>query len=93
MEQGGLFTYVLEHMSDMVICFDQSGIVTYGNESAMNKLEYNYGLDGTPIWEVFPGVFWETEEGFATEQEFSEEIVEIMAYRQNKTCFPVEVSF
>ena len=93
MEQGGLFTYVLGHMSDMVICFDRAGMITYGNESAISKLEYNYGIDTTPIWEVFPGNFWETENGFGTEQKFNEELVEIMAYRQNKTCFPVEVSF
>ncbi len=92
MNQGSLFTYVLEHMLDMVICFNRSGIITYGNDSAINKLEYNYGLDGSAIWEIFPANFSESVNGFETELEFNEEIVEIMAYRQNKTCFPVEVS-
>ena len=93
MGQDGLFTFVLEHMNDMVLCFDKNGIITYGNQSAIEKLEYTYGVEEVAIREVFPDLFWATETGIGTDVEFNEEIQESVAYRQNKTCFPVEVSF
>lgn len=93
MNQSGIFTYVLEHMSDMVICFNQSGVITYGNDSARNKLEYKDGLEQSAVWEIFPVNFSKTENAFVAELEFNGEIVEMMAYRKNKTCFPVEATF
>jgi len=93
MGQEELFAYVLGHMRDMVLCFDNTGMITYGNQPAKDKLEYTYGIDGVAIQDVFPDLFWASEVGLGTDVEFDEEAMETVAYRQNKTCFPVEVSF
>lgn len=93
MIQENLTNYVLGHINDMVICFDHSGTIIFGNKSAEVKLEYDDYMVGAHISEVFPNEFWKTEEGFGTDIEFNEEPKEIMAYRLNKTCFAVEARF
>lgn len=93
MNQEKFIKYVLGHINDMVICFDDMGYVGYGNAAAEEKLEFGNQLSGTHISEIFPNEFKETEDGFETEIEFDGEIHELMAYRMNKTCFAVEIRF
>jgi len=93
MIQDNLTNYVLEHINDMVICFDHSGSIIYGNKSAVTKLEYDDYMVGAHISELFPNDFTKTEDGFTTDIEFNEETCEIMVYRLNKTCFNVEATF
>ncbi len=93
MNQENFTKYILEHLNDMVLCFDDMGYISYGNESAASKLEFGNQLTGTHISEIFPNEFTETEEGFSTEINLGDGIHEIMAYRLNKTCFAVEITF
>lgn len=93
MNQENFIKYVLGHVNDMIICFDDMGYIGYGNAAAEEKLEFGNQLSGTHISEVFPNEFKETEDGFETEIEFGDKVHELMAYRMNKTCFAVEIRF
>ena len=66
MYQDNLSTYILEHMGELVICFDDRGLISYGNKIAEEKLEFVNQLSGTHISEIFPNEFSETEDGFDT---------------------------
>lgn len=89
-----IFTqYVVEHMVEMLICFDQNGLITYGNQSAIEHLEYDDTLVGTHISEIFPNDFWMAEPGFGTDIDFDGQAHDLMAYRLNKTCFPIDARF
>ena len=93
MKYENLTQYVVEHMDEMIVCFDQNGVVTYGNPAAGVRLEYGEELIGTHISEIFPNAFWVADPGFGTDVEFNEENYELMAYRYNKTCFPIDAKF
>lgn len=94
MYQDTLSKYILENMDELVITFDDRGLICYGNKSAEEKLEFMNQLNGTHISEIFPNEFTETEDGFHTEIVFgTEKLQNLSAYRLNKTCFPVEAKF
>lgn len=93
MGQENISNYVLENMSEMVLCIDSLGYVSYGNKVATEKLEYGDQLEGTHISEIFPNEFQETEDSFETELDFRVSKHNLMAYRLNKTCFTVEAKF
>ena len=94
MHQNNFSRYVLEHMGELVITFDDRGLISYGNKIAEEKLEFAHQLSGTHISEIFPNEFMETEDGFKTKVVFGTDVLQnLMAYRLNKTCFPVEVKF
>lgn len=94
MYQDTLSKYVFEHMDELVITFDDRGLISYGNKSAEEKLEFINQLSGTHISEIFPNEFTETEDGFETKVRFGvDEMQNLSAYRLNKTCFAVEAQF
>ena len=94
MYQDTLSKYVFEHMDELIITFDDRGLISYGNKSAEEKLEFVNQLSGTHICEIFPNEFSETEDGFETDVIFGTDVLQnLMAYRLNKTCFAVEAKF
>ena len=93
MNQEYFMQYIFGHISDIVLCFDNLGYVRYGNKAAEEKLEFGSQLIGVHISEIFPNEFKETGDGLQFEITFGDAVHEIMAYRQNKTCFSVEASF
>ena len=94
MYQDKFSSYVLENMSELVICFDDRGLISYGNKTAEEKLEFTNKLSGTHISEIFPNEFTETEDGFETNVVFGKDLIQnLTAYRLNKTCFAVEAKF
>lgn len=94
MYQDTLSKYVFEHMDELVITFDDRGLISYGNKSAEEKLEFINQLSGTHISEIFPNEFTETEDGFETKVVFGVDVLQnLSAYRLNKTCFAVEAKF
>lgn len=93
MNYENLTQYVVEHMDEIMVCFEQSGIITYANNAANLRLEYEDSLVGTHISEIFPNAFWVAEPGFGTDIEFDEQSYELMVYRMNKTCFSVDARF
>lgn len=81
---------IIEQAMEMVILFNPQGQITYGNQKAQELLEYRDGVESCHIHEIFPGAF-RLEEGQIVMNTPSDEDVAIMAYRQNRTCFAVEM--
>ena len=71
MRYENLTQYVVQHMDEMMICFEQNGIITYTNPAAGAKLESGDGLVGVHISEIFPNSFWVADPGFGTDIEFN----------------------
>ena len=90
MERSERVSFLAENALEMIFDFDEKGTITYANAAAMDKLEYGDGLCGRHISEIFPNTFRQTEDGFATDYAFGQEICHLAAYRKNLTCFPVE---
>ena len=85
MSQEGLKVLLFENALEMVLVFNDKGLVTYGNAAAHEKLEYGEELAGVPIGSIFPGAFKENTEPVGTE------ITRMTAYRKNQTCFPTDM--
>ena len=84
-------TLLLENALEIVLTFDDKGMITYGNASAQQKLEYGEELCGQPIGSIFPGAF-ETGAGeWKITCPVGGEISHQTAYRKNQTCFPTEI--
>ncbi len=90
MEESKDRIFPIEDALEMIIMFDGAGKVAYANAIARQKLEYEDDLCGVHISSVFPNTFQETEiiteEKCVTGRDFRN----LVAYRKNHTCFPVE---
>lgn len=91
MEQREGCIFPIEDALEMILMFDRTGKISYGNATAKKKLEYESDLCGRHISDVFPNTFKLSEDGFETEFLFGNEVQNLVAYRKNLTCFPVEV--
>lgn len=75
---------------EMIFIFDGAGIISYANDMAVKKLEYENGLIGRHIGDIFPNTLRPVPGGFETDDPFDGKIQNLVAYRSNLTCFPVE---
>lgn len=92
MQEGKLSDYVFEHMQEMVLVFEADGRITYMNQSAMQRLKYEDKDLSISIKDIFPKAFSdEYEQENIIEFDGTEN--DIMAYRKNRTCFPVTAMF
>lgn len=82
--------FSMEKALEMVLIFDKAGKVIYANGAAKKKLGYEDGFDNRHIGEVFPNTFKASGDGFETDYVFGDEPHNLIAYRKNLTCFPVE---
>lgn len=85
------YIFSIEDALEMVFVFDSSGVITYANAAARDKLEYGNDLCGRYVSDIFPNTFKLSENGFVTDYVFGNTQQQLMAYRRNLTCFPVEV--
>lgn len=94
MGEHGNAVFPMEDALEMILIFDGHGIISYANASAREKMEYGArrgeGLCGRHISSVFPNTFTYVEGGFETSLSFGGEPQNLVAYRSNLTCFPVE---
>lgn len=90
MEQSKEYIFPMENALEMVLMFDRTGEISYANTAAKQKLEYGDELCGRHISVVFPNTFKASEKGFETEYLFGSGSRQLVAYRKNLTCFPVE---
>lgn len=86
--ENGIFP--MEDALEMILMFDQTGTISYANATARKKLEYEEELCGRNISEIFPNTFKPLENGFESDLPFGNELQNLVAYRKNLTCFPVE---
>ena len=85
MERANFFQFTIEQALEMILVFDASGKILYGNAAAENMLKYKDTLCGKCITEIFPMA----EELRETVEKYACEVQKLMAYRGNRTCFPV----
>lgn len=90
MEHNGGYIFPIEDALEIILMFDQSGKITYANGAAKKKLEYQADLCDKYISDVFPNTFRLSEHGFQSDYRFGHEQQNLVAYRSNLTCFPVE---
>lgn len=82
--------FPIEKALEMILMFDRKGKIFYANATAQEKLEYESDLCDKNIGDVFPGTFKISRDGFETELVFNNQLENMVAYRKNNTCFPVE---
>lgn len=75
---------------EMIIIFDHTGKISYANDAADQKLAYAGELCGRSICDVFANDFKAVDGGFETEYPIGRGAANLVAYRRNLTCFPVE---
>lgn len=90
--QENVLRFVVDHALEMVLMFSASGEIIYANEAARLRLEYGDELQRYSVADIFPNYFWLGEEHFET-QCVPGDAQELMAYRKNRTCFPVWMVF
>ena len=91
MEQNGLFQFSIDNILGILLIFDENGTILYANKAAEEKLEYNGHVPGQRIDTIFPGEFEMQGELLSFHIKADGAIHNIMAYRENRTCFPVEI--
>ncbi len=82
--------FPVEDALEMVLMFDQTGEISYANETVRQKLEYDKDLCGRHISAVFPNTFRTAADDFDEESLKLGTLQNLVAYRKNLTCFPVE---
>lgn len=87
MEQSSFFQFAIEQALEMMIVFDADMKILYANKAAENMLKYQDYLIGKSMLEVFPM----EKDSFEKIQDKAGEVKEAMAYRGNRTCFPVKM--
>ena len=85
MEQADFFRFTIEQALEMMIVFDVSGKILYANPVAESMLKYKNTLCEELITEIFPM----EEELKTVVEEYDGRVQKLMAYRGNRTCFPV----
>lgn len=90
MEEGSSSVFSVGDALEIILEFDETGKISYANPEAEKKLEYENGLCGRSIVDVFPNEFKAVGNAFTTEYSFDEKPKQLVAYRGNLTCFPVE---
>ena len=90
MEQNGACMFAVENALEMTLMFDKTGKIVYANAVAKKLLDYGDEIYTQNISDVFPNTFKIQKEMFETDCPFGEELQNLVAYRKNLTCFPVE---
>lgn len=91
MERNALFQFSIDNILEIVMVFDANGMIRYANQTAVQQLEYKDQLPGRLITDIFPSSFELRGDQLLHECECNGSIQEMMAYRGNRTCFPVRM--
>lgn len=83
--------FPFENVLEIILAFDDNGLITYENAAAREKLGYGQGLRGLFIGTVFPGAFRRENEGWEAVYPPGTDIRHVTAYRKNQTCFPTDL--
>ncbi len=90
MEWAGADIFPVKDALEMVLVFDDTGNILYGNDAAVKELGYEEDLCGVSIRDVFPNDIKSSSESIKEDVSFGCELQNLVAYRKNRTCFPVE---
>lgn len=81
---------LLDNTMQIVLVFDDKGVITYDNAAAREKLGYEDGMCGLSVNSIFPNIFPKGD-GQQAALPAVNELHRMMAYRKNQTCFPVDI--
>lgn len=90
MEENALFRFSMDNALEIIIVFEESGTITYVNKTATEQLQYDCDMCGYNMRDILPELF-EGEDTHLRENFVKDDIIDMMAYRQNRTCFPIKV--
>ena len=93
MERNERYAFPIDDALEMILMFDQRGVITCANTAVRTKLGYGPEICGTHISSVFPGEFKPAGEDGIAGIVSDISLHSFMAYRKNLTCFPVEARF
>ncbi len=82
---------IKENSQELMIFFDESGMITDSNRSASEALGYEKDLTGISICDIFKKSFRNEEGKLIIQPKFMGSFAETFAYRQNQTCFDVQL--
>lgn len=86
--EDGIFS--VEDVLEMILLFRNTGELSYMNASAREKLKYKEDLCDQYISDIFPNSFRIEKDGMEFDCSVGNELQNLVAYRKNRTCFPVE---
>lgn len=86
-----IFQLALEHAIELVMSFGADGEIKYANRSAKEQLEYGEELIGKNIRELLPVELTGQAESLEVLLQLVQAKEEIMIYRKNQICFPVQL--
>ena len=89
--RDSIYQFFMDNALEMMFMFGEDSQITYANEAAQKLLEYEEDLCRYSICDIFPGTFHLEGDKLQAECELGQEILDMTAYRRNKTCFPVKV--
>ncbi len=93
MDQNSLFHFSIDNAMEIILIFDDSGTILYANQSAGRALDYYEDLYKNRIYDIFPGEFQLQDGVISHSCNMDGTFQTLMAYRRNRTCFPVKVKF
>ncbi len=82
---------IKENCQELMIFFDESGIITECNRAAEEAFGYEQNLVGISVCEVFKKSFRYESGKLVIQPKFTCNIAETVAYRKNQTCFAVHL--
>lgn len=77
---------------EIILQFDSSGTILYGNRLAREELGYGSGLPGTSLLRLFPADLPAEDGAQPFPLSYLHTMGQGMMYRKNGTCFPVHMS-
>ena len=93
MEEKEFLHFSMDNALEVVIVFDENGIIKYANRIALDRLEYDNGINGMLVEQILPGTFYVKDGAPFLEKGLFGEMLNVMAYRKNQTCFPMQAKF
>ncbi|MBE5948744.1 MAG: hypothetical protein E7261_06915 [Lachnospiraceae bacterium] len=90
MELANLFQFAADNSLEMIMVFNDFGMIVYANKRAKELTEFEEDLCGTLVSDVYPGLFSKGVRIKDSDVTLGE-IYDSMAYRKNKTCFQTRV--
>ena len=91
MRRNDFFQFSIDNVAEIVITFDKTGVIEYANATANAQLDYEGGLIGRRICEVFSGKSADESCISGLVAEVDQGPTDYMFYRGNRTCFPARV--
>ncbi len=87
------FTWIdafMENALELIVVIQKDGRICHGNRAAKEELAYGEEIEGIHISEIFPTAFSD-EAGIHSTVNLKGELLNLMAYRKNRTCFRADV--